>query len=45
MSHKSLGWNEMTEEVIKIIDDKNEGVIFMLWGAPAQSVEKFIGKK
>jgi uracil-DNA glycosylase len=34
-SHKSFGWELFTDAVIKIISEKKEHVVFMLWGAYA----------
>lgn len=36
-SHQKRGWEEFTDEVIKTISDKKEGIVFILWGAFAQS--------
>jgi uracil-DNA glycosylase len=36
-SHQKKGWEKFTDMVIKIISDKKEGVVFILWGAYAQS--------
>lgn len=36
-SHQKKGWEEFTDEVIKTISDKKEGIVFILWGAFAQS--------
>ncbi|WP_020530706.1 uracil-DNA glycosylase [Flexithrix dorotheae] len=35
-SHQKKGWEEFTDAVIKVISDKKEGVVFILWGAYAQ---------
>lgn len=35
-SHQNKGWEIFTDAVIKIISDKKEGLVFMLWGAYAQ---------
>lgn len=35
-SHKHLKWNTFTDEVIRVISDKKEHVVFLLWGAFAQ---------
>lgn len=34
-SHAKLGWEKFTDEVIKLINDKNDGCVFMLWGSHA----------
>lgn len=35
-SHQNKGWEEFTDAVIKVISDKKEDVVFILWGAYAQ---------
>jgi uracil-DNA glycosylase len=36
-SHKNKGWEKFTDEVIRIINERNDPVVFWLWGKPAQS--------
>lgn len=36
LSHAKIGWEQFTDSVIKILNDKKEGLIFLLWGAHAQ---------
>ena len=35
-SHKGKGWETFTDEVIRKVSAKQEQVVFILWGAPAQ---------
>ena len=35
-SHKGIGWEQFTDAVIRIVDKKDDPVVFLLWGAPAQ---------
>ena len=35
-SHQGKGWEEFTDAVIKLISEKKENVVFLLWGAFAQ---------
>jgi uracil-DNA glycosylase len=35
-SHQKKGWERFTDTVIKLISDKSEGVVFLLWGSYAQ---------
>lgn len=35
-SHANLGWHKLTDNIIETISDRNENVVFMLWGAFAQ---------
>lgn len=37
LSHANQGWERFTDEVIQTINDELEGVIFVLWGSPAQA--------
>lgn len=41
-SHSRQGWESFTDAVIKIISEKQEHVVFMLWGGPARSKKKII---
>ncbi len=41
-SHQNKGWENFTDAVIKILSEKKENLIFILWGAFAQAKEKLI---
>ena len=41
-SHQGKGWEQFTDEVIKIISQNKENVVFVLWGKNAQSKEALI---
>ena len=41
-SHAGLGWQNFTDAVIKLISERCEGVVFMLWGNYARSKEGLI---
>ena len=41
-SHRHIGWEEFTENVIKIISKEKVNLVFMLWGNYAKNKEKFI---
>lgn len=41
-SHKHLGWQRLTTEAIKIINDYRSNVVFLLWGNHAFQYEKYI---
>lgn len=43
-SHKSIGWQEFTDAVIRRLSDLREGVIFLLWGRFAQGKAPLIDK-
>ena len=45
-SHAKLGWELFTDEVIKKVSSSAEnGVVFILWGNPAQKKRKLIDEK
>lgn len=35
-SHKNKGWEIFTDEIIRLVSEKRETVVFVLWGKPAQ---------
>ncbi|WP_330857388.1 uracil-DNA glycosylase [Staphylococcus delphini] len=41
-SHKDIGWEIFTNEIIQAISDHKKGVVFVLWGRPAQQKERLI---
>jgi len=44
-SHQGKGWEEFTNNVIKIISDEKENLVFILWGAFAQKKEALINSQ
>lgn len=43
-SHKDLGWSLFTDYIIKMLNEKEEPVVFILWGNFARSKKVFITK-
>ncbi len=41
-SHSQIGWQQFTDTVIRILSEQREGIIFLLWGAYAQSKSSLI---
>ena len=41
-SHKNKGWEQFTDEIIKKLVERDEPIIFLLWGKPAQAKSKLI---
>lgn len=41
-SHRNLGWELLTDYIIKILNQKEEPVVFILWGNFAKEKTKFI---
>ncbi len=41
-SHKGRGWEQITGEIVRLLNDREEPVIFMLWGGNAKALGKDI---
>lgn len=41
-SHRKQGWEQFTDEVIRRLSERDEPVVFILWGRPAQEKKKLI---
>lgn len=41
-SHRGLGWEEFTTDVIKLLNMREKPMVFMLWGADAKAKQQFI---
>lgn len=41
-SHQGKGWEVFTDQVIRSVNDKAEGVVFILWGASARKKQALI---
>lgn len=41
-SHRGKGWETFTDEVIRKLSEREEPVIFVLWGKPAQTKKELI---
>jgi len=44
-SHSKLGWERFTDRIIEEINNRKNGVVFLLWGAFAQKKGEIIDKK
>ena len=44
-SHSGIGWETFTDEVIKILNEKEEPIVFILWGAYARKKKELITNK
>ena len=38
-SHRGLGWEKVTDEIITCLNQRSKPVVFVLWGGPAQKVK------
>lgn len=41
-SHKGKGWEMLTDEIIRLLNQKEQPMAFVLWGANARSKKQFI---
>ena len=41
-SHRGLGWEEFTTNVIKLLNNREKPMVFMLWGNDAKNKQQFI---
>lgn len=42
LSHQGKGWEEFTLEIVKKVNEKQDPLVFILWGAHAQKFTKYI---
>lgn len=43
--HRGKGWEIFTDKIISLLNARNEGITFMLWGKDAQKKESLISNK
>lgn len=43
-SHKKRGWEEFTDEIVRILNKEMDGLVFLLWGRPAAEKGKCINR-
>ena len=36
-SHRNIGWEQFTDAAIRVLDQQDRPIVFMLWGRPAQN--------
>ena len=44
-SHQNKGWEEFTDAIIRVVNDRDDPIVFMLWGSYAQKKGAFIDRK
>ncbi|TJX15419.1 uracil-DNA glycosylase [Tissierella creatinini] len=44
-SHKNIGWEIFTDHIIKLLNERQDPIVFILWGNNAISKEKLITNK
>jgi uracil-DNA glycosylase len=41
-SHKGKGWEQLTDEIINLLNKREQPIVFILWGKHAQEKKQFI---
>lgn len=41
-SHRGIGWEEFTDAAIRVLDQEDRPIVFILWGAPAQKKKSML---
>ena len=41
-SHRGIGWEEFTDAAIKVLNEQDRPIVFILWGRPAQMKETML---
>ena len=41
-SHRGKGWEEFTDAAIRVLNEQNRPIVFILWGKPAQAKKKML---
>lgn len=44
-SHRNLGWEPLTDYIIKVLNQKEDPIVFILWGNFAREKKKYITNK
>lgn len=44
-SHRDRGWENFTDQVIQLLNERAEPVVFLLWGSPARAKKALISGK
>ena len=44
-SHQKRGWEHFTDKVVEVLNDRKEGLVFLLWGAHAQRKGEKLDRK
>ena len=44
-SHRDKGWEQFTDHIIRLLNERDKPIVFILWGAPAIRKESMIDQK
>ncbi|MCD8380519.1 MAG: uracil-DNA glycosylase [Lachnospiraceae bacterium] len=41
-SHRNIGWEEFTDAAIRVLDEEDRPIVFLLWGTPARQKKSML---
>ena len=41
-SHRGIGWEEFTDAAIRVLNEQDQPIVFILWGRPAQNKARML---
>ncbi len=41
-SHRGMGWEQFTDAAIRVLNEEDRPIVFILWGSPAQTKKKML---
>ena len=44
-SHRGIGWEEFTNVAISVLNEQDRPIVYILWGAPAQTKKKMLNNQ
>ncbi len=44
-SHQKMGWETFTDEVIRVVNEKQDRVVFILWGSSARAKKQLVDQQ
>ena len=44
-SHRGIGWEEFTDAAIKVLNEQDRPIVYILWGAPAQKKKAMLNNQ
>lgn len=42
MSHSKIGWQQFTDDILKELDQRDQPIVFLLWGSQARKAKQFL---
>lgn len=42
LSHHKMGWQQFTNDLLKVLNEQDQPIVFLLWGAQAKGAKQFL---